>query len=785
VIAAAVALSLVTLMSVLVVVVSAAPDSTIVVCPAGPPACDYRTIPEGIDAATTGDTVLVHSGSYTEQVTLKSGVVLSSSAGPTTTSISATESPALAAYGVTSATVKGFTISTLSATSPTLGIDILDSHASIADCVVANLQGADGNASAPDGGPAVGVRTSGFGSLTMTHVTIRDIGGGDGLEGGSGGAAGGDALGVDIDGVSSVAVSQATIYRLTGGAAGTYEVWPYDCHGTGGRATGISAEGGTHLVVSHSQLHDFIGGRPCEPASSPCSQRPGPVRGIEAEGGIVELRDNRFSSLSAWAGHDGEPSCGIHTSGTSRAYIERNTITSLSPASSLIPDGNLRGLSPQSFACPPPPVTVVGIGSAGDGALTVTGNALNALSAAGFGEAAGILVTSTEDAAVMANSVRNLAGGWRPAVGIDIVNAHTVDIDGNVVGDIYGEDAGVYSTLLVPTEAGDTVGIRLASVTSATVTSNAVWSLEGGRGTDETVLPSDGGHATALQISSSTARVGNNTLYGTVAGHGGEPDGLPGIAVGMQLQEGAQTWAANNVLVHHGVGVSTAVTASTTLDYNDVWDNGTNYLRTDPGVHDLSLDPWLLDPASGDVHLATDSPLIDAGYGPGADGQDFEQEPRCVDGDDDGTATVDIGADEYWPGLRGSQKQVSPPVAVPGEVLSYRLTLVNPSALYDRPGVVLTDTLPASLPYVDDTLWASGGSYGHTDSVITWTGTVSASHTVTLTFDARLASELPGPKAIVNSANVDDGIGVPQTLRAVALVNPLRAYLPVVVQQYP
>jgi hypothetical protein len=99
--------------------------------------------------------------------------------------------------------------------------------------------------------------------------------------------------------------------------------------------------------------------------------------------------------------------------------------------------------------------------------------------------------------------------------------------------------------------------------------------------------------------------------------------------------------------------------------------------------------------------------------------------------------------------------------------------------------VVLTDTLPASLPYVDDTLWASGGSYGHTDSVITWTGTVSASHTVTLTFDARLASELPGPKAIVNSANVDDGIGVPQTLRAVALVNPLRAYLPVVVQQYP
>ncbi len=53
----------------------------------------------------------------------------------------------------------------------------------------------------------------------------------------------------------------------------------------------------------------------------------------------------------------------------------------------------------------------------------------------------------------------------------------------------------------------------------------------------------------------------------------------------------------------------------------------------------------------GDLRLLPYSPLIDAGTGLFAPGQDFEGELRPADGDGDGEARVDIGADEYYPWL--------------------------------------------------------------------------------------------------------------------------------------
>ena len=48
-----------------------------------------------------------------------------------------------------------------------------------------------------------------------------------------------------------------------------------------------------------------------------------------------------------------------------------------------------------------------------------------------------------------------------------------------------------------------------------------------------------------------------------------------------------------------------------------------------------------------DFHLRSDSPLIDAGTSSGAPLVDFDQDIRPNDGDSDGTASVDIGADEW------------------------------------------------------------------------------------------------------------------------------------------
>ena len=105
-----------------------------------------------------------------------------------------------------------------------------------------------------------------------------------------------------------------------------------------------------------------------------------------------------------------------------------------------------------------------------------------------------------------------------------------------------------------------------------------------------------------------------------------------------------------------GCGIYTQSTGRTpALSHNDVYSaTGTAY---GPGCVDetgangnVSVDPRFVDPTHepGDLRLQAQSPAVDFGLNsaPGLPSTDVARSPRIVDGNGDGTATVDLGVYE-------------------------------------------------------------------------------------------------------------------------------------------
>lgn len=93
--------------------------------------------------------------------------------------------------------------------------------------------------------------------------------------------------------------------------------------------------------------------------------------------------------------------------------------------------------------------------------------------------------------------------------------------------------------------------------------------------------------------------------------------------------------------------VAVPAKAATVFVYNNAykqldWNLGDNLTLSE----NINQDPLL----SADFHLASSSPCLDAGnpVAPWLFTQDFEGDPRTVDGNCDGSSLPDIGADEYY-----------------------------------------------------------------------------------------------------------------------------------------
>ena len=118
----------------------------------------------------------------------------------------------------------------------------------------------------------------------------------------------------------------------------------------------------------------------------------------------------------------------------------------------------------------------------------------------------------------------------------------------------------------------------------------------------------------------------------------------------MHVWADSDVSVVNNVLVSHGISVRLVSPNSVALVHNDFWDNDVDVRGPAFGIGNLYLDPLFVDVEGKDFHLMPNSPLVDAGTNVSAPNTDFEGDPRIIDGDKDGEATVDMGADEFVPG---------------------------------------------------------------------------------------------------------------------------------------
>ncbi len=146
---------------------------------------------------------------------------------------------------------------------------------------------------------------------------------------------------------------------------------------------------------------------------------------------------------------------------------------------------------------------------------------------------------------------------------------------------------------------------------------------------------------TTLDLSIPNAQITNCTMSGNRASTGGGVFSFN--AVGHLTN--CIIWGNQAYISHPGLRnyVSYWPTQESTASYCDIEGDSTF-----PGTGNIRIDPEFVNPAGGDFHLPFDSPCVDQGSNVASTGsEDCEGNPRIADGDEDGTATVDMGALEF------------------------------------------------------------------------------------------------------------------------------------------
>lgn len=159
------------------------------------------------------------------------------------------------------------------------------------------------------------------------------------------------------------------------------------------------------------------------------------------------------------------------------------------------------------------------------------------------------------------------------------------------------------------------LGATLSGGESITIVRNEFIDASPMEGTPAIALDNFGTLACSLSISGNLihqegAVAGINLEYGPFTGTISN-NVIDKAIIGIAIRDTSLALRiANNIITNCS---QTALLNAALANFNNLWNNNTDYSNTPPGAHDLHVDPQFVDAANGDYRLLCTSPCIDAG----------------------------------------------------------------------------------------------------------------------------------------------------------------------------